>query len=950
MMTLFKSKLLALCFFSFGIILIKILVTDPYIINCGYILTDGPRPIAQNREQRYLAKVSEKPAKCRGGNRVQAYSQTPWVDWTHYWGAAGQQSLSDVKMWFLSLLSPDERGINGAIIDLEYQRVELLKFNLFNSMPLASHIDGKVVKRWDYFNLSEQDPRYHKIKQDNGQLCWGDLIRFRTIDGICNDIFNPTMGASEQLFARNVQFDETFPTIKPKQWIKDRHADRIDLLKPDPQVISRKLFTREQSQPQACQTGKGREDSTLSHCDYKKAPFMNVLGAYWIQFMTHDWFSHLNKSARNSEQLMFMGCTEEKVDNKEVALNPESQKMLACRPEDQVEEALIAGVYTGSPLDRPKKTTKNFNTAWWDASQIYGFDSTSSLRVKRDPKDPAKLTLIKDSQDPLEAYLPQFKTCEHLDAACVSDPIAPEWRGQEAAGFADNWTIGMSFYHNIFAREHNSFVSHFREQALLTPDADSGLRHPDRPEKEITYSEVSDDELFGAARLVVSAVIAKIHTIEWTTQLLYNDPLHKGMNSNWFGILKDHPLVDKALRQVVEGLRTSEDQTKSVGLYSVLVNGPGMAGAGSYLPNWDLAKPQSVNGGVNHFGKPFNFPEEFITVYRLHSLLPDLIEMRDLDKPNDIGFQYPIVDSFRGKATAAMREQGIGNWALSMGRQRLGLLALNNSPQFLQNLAMPIRYANTKTQTLDVIALDIIRDRERGIPRFNEFRRQYGLKQLSSFDDFIDLQLLNIAEPTPSQQSALTEQKRLVESLREVYGSHICQQDKIISYSQIDPNGTKGQDGQYYPNDCLGKADGERVDNVEDLDTFVGWHAETTRPHGYAISETQFQVFLLNASRRLFSDRFLTSSFRPEFYTRLGYEWVHHNGPDGIVLEKTLNNGHQQEVSPFKRVLLRAIPALESQLSDVVNVFDPWARDRGEYYSLEWKAKESAKSDKAFEE
>ena len=46
----------------------------------------------------------------------------------------------------------------------------------------------------------------------------------------------------------------------------------------------------------------------------------------------------------------------------------------------------------------------------------------------------------------------------------------------------------------------------------------------------------------------------------------------------------------------------------------------------------------------------------------------------------------------------------------------------------------------------------------------------------------------------------------------------------------------------------------------------VGWLAETTRPHGFAISETQFQVFILNASRRLFSDRFFTSSFRPEFY------------------------------------------------------------------------------------
>ena len=84
------------------------------------------------------------------------------------------------------------------------------------------------------------------------------------------------------------------------------------------------------------------------------------------------------------------------------------------------------------------------------------------------------------------------------------------------------------------------------------------------------------------------------------------------------------------------------------------------------------------------------------------------------------------------------------------------------------------------------------------------------------------------------------------------------------------------------------------VDNVEDLDLVVGFHAETTRPHGFAISETQFHIFILNASRRLFSDRFLTSSFRPEFYTKLGIDWVMDNGPTGKQWEEGEPNGHKQ--------------------------------------------------------
>ena len=138
------------------------------------------------------------------------------------------------------------------------------------------------------------------------------------------------------------------------------------------------------------------------------------------------------------------------------------------------------------------------------------------------------------------------------------------------------------------------------------------------------------------------------------------------------------------------------------------------------------------------------------------------------------------------------------------------------------------------------------------------------------------------------------------------------------------------------------------VDNIEDLDLVVGFLAETTRPHGFAISETQFHIFIINASRRLFSDRFFTSSFRPEFYTRLGIDWVMNNGPTGKQWEDGEPNGHRQEVSPLKRVLLRAMPELEPELKTVVNAFDPWARDRGEYYALDWRPRPGAESDPAF--
>jgi hypothetical protein len=567
-----------------------------------------------------------------------------------------------------------------------------------------------------------------------------------------------------------------------------------------------------------------------------------------------------------------------------------------------------------SYMTRAHKTSANKVTAWWDASQIYGYDETSRWRVKRDQRDPAKLLIERADTPGHEAavYLPRLNS---------ADPMNPQWIGQEAVAFPDNWNIGLSFFHNVFAREHNLFVDAFRFEAKNNPEADSGLRRPEQPNKVISNKAVSASELFEVARLVVAAEIAKIHTIEWTTQLLYNEPVYLAMNANWSGLFGEHPLVNAALERVIQRFTRSDDGKKSTGWYAAFAAGPGIVGLGNTQPN--------VNAGVNHFGSPFNFPEEFINAYRLHPMLPDFIEFRELNGDrNVIKSKITVSETLRAKATRAMHQHGPADWALSLGRQRLGKLTLRNHPRFLQSLSMP--RLKTGSGKIDVAALDIIRDRERGIPRYNEYRRQYGLKQLTKFDDFND-----------PRQATNSEQQELVKLLREIYGQHRCDYSKIITTAQRNSDGSE-------INDCLGHPNGSLVDNIEDVDTMVGWLAELARPHGFAISETQFQVFILNASRRLFSDRFLTSSFRPAFYTNLGYNWVNNNGPGGKIFEPTKANGHTIEVSPLKRVLQRTIPELREELESVVNVFDPWARDRGEYYSLEWKPRRGAESDISF--
>jgi hypothetical protein len=677
------------------------------------------------------------------------------------------------------------------------------------------------------------------------------------------------------------------------------------------------------------------DDSKDAHCDYKKAPFFNVLAAYWIQFMTHDWFSHLEEG-HNQKEYMKVGCETKLVNNVEQPLTSEDIEKLGCRPDDMIDKGYVAddsapGTFSiggQTHLARAPKTMRNTNTAWWDASQLYGFDDTSRSRVKRDPSDMAKLLLVPVENQKGPGYLPVFGP---------NDSINPEWTGQEAAAFPDNWTVGLSFLHNLFAREHNSFVTEFRRVAAQKPNADCGLRDPSQPKKVIRYRDVTPDELFEIARLVVAAEIAKIHTIEWTPQLLYDEPLNLGMNGNWSGLLgANGGLLSRALSDVVtQNFGKSKDADKASGWYSVFASGPGIFGLGSKVHGYDISNPKYTNGGINHFGSPFNFPEEFVSVYRLHPLVPDLLEYRDLSAdPNKIVERVPVIETFQGKATSFTHTMGLANWGLTFGRQRLGVLTLHNSPLFLQNLKMG--RLESKTQQIDVVALDIIRDREHGVPRFNEFRRQYGLRQLTSFDDFID----SAAAPGSAERQ---EQEDVIRTMREVYGQHVCDATKIITDAQVNDDGTP-------INDCLGHPNGTVVDNIEDVDTAVGYLAEYRRPHGFAISETQFVVFILNASRRLFSDRFFTSCFRPEFYTTLGVDWVNHNGPGPEMIEKGQPNGHIQPVSPMKRVLLRNIPELAPELDKVVNAFDPWARDRGEYYSVAWRPRPGAEPDDSFKE
>src|SRR5689334_18606745 len=135
--------------------------------NCGQMVNSGIRPIATSRELRFEGKVEEATAGCRGGQTAVEFRKNPWVDWSNYYGAGDAKSKGPEFVKQANHLGPTGRGIDGALLDLEYQRIELIKFNLFdNNKTYQQYVTGRkgvagpALKVWAELRLPPTHPNY----------------------------------------------------------------------------------------------------------------------------------------------------------------------------------------------------------------------------------------------------------------------------------------------------------------------------------------------------------------------------------------------------------------------------------------------------------------------------------------------------------------------------------------------------------------------------------------------------------------------------------------------------------------------------------------------------------------------------------------------------------------------------------------------------------------------
>ncbi|MDY7087939.1 MAG: peroxidase family protein [Actinomycetota bacterium] len=470
---------------------------------------------------------------------------------------------------------------------------------------------------------------------------------------------------------------------------------------------------------------------------FRPATSLNILAATWIQFQVHDWVVHARHPLGGP-------------DDVRVPLPPGMDGWVNTPGGEPEPEMRIGGnISRGTGADGTELLFGNVASHWWDGSEVYGTDTAKAHELR----DGARIRLTP------EGYLP-------VDVA-----------GAELTGFNEAWWLGLSSTHTLFAREHNLLCD---ELSSRNPAWDS-------------------ERVYQTARLVVAAMIAKIHTVEWTPAILATDVLRRGMNVNWNGV-------------------PANDLLSRIGLWLTDVNA--LHGIPRTTPD--------------HHGAPYSLTEDFVTVYRMHPLIPDDYTFSTPDG-RTLG-DRTFLDLQGVRADDELRALGLSNVMFSFGTAHPGAITLHNYPLSLLNL-------ERDGELIDLSVVDLVRTRMRGVPRYNDFREALHMPRITRWED-------------------LSDDPATVAKLRTVYRG------------------------------------------IDEVDTMVGLFAETP-PEGFGFSDTAFRVFILMASRRLQSDRFLTVDYRPEVYTQFGLDHI--------------------AATTMTDLIHRHCPELKGVLPAGRNAFAPWS-------------------------
>jgi hypothetical protein len=343
---------------------------------------------------------------------------------------------------------------------------------------------------------------------------------------------------------------------------------------------------------------------------------------------------------------------------------------------------------------------------------------------------------------------------------------------QIVTGFGRNMTMPLEAEHTLYARHHNWVCDVLNDR----------------------YPEWSDNQLFQIARRIITMTYVKIHTAPWTDALFAHEQVVVGLHANLYGRREwKKPVYQQLIFDRRGGTHPIAD-----GL---------------------------VSGAHQDFDVPENKGQSFAEAYRMgHQIVPDIHYFPDIGEKTkkDITRQVNLKELRELDGHRFIKDNGLGYCFHGLMNTRLGAPVAGNTADFFRRM-------ETEEGVLDMFEAEIIKDRQRGMPPYNEYLKAHGLPPIEKWEDLFK-------DPeSPESRSQIAKLK------------------------------------QHYPG------------GVDTLDAMLGLQLNDDRPDGFAITNPGFQTFVFEATSRIQKQELLTQKWRPNYVS-----WTAINLVQRINKEKML--------------------------------------------------------------
>merc|ERR1712226_686835 len=354
-------------------------------------------------------------------------------------------------------------------------------------------------------------------------------------------------------------------------------------------------------------------------------------------------------------------------------------------------------------------------------------------------------------------------------------------------GFNDNMWTGLEWLHTLWHKEHNWIV-------------DNVLKQDDEAKNW------SDDRQFHTARQIINNIINKVHSVEWTPILFDNERSSVGQRSLWGG------------HECYQNYRNLF-QTDARVICKV--------------QDWIRRKDES---------DPWGWTTHFISVYRLHFLLNDKIEVEQKTggASDEITLEDMIHDGtskpessnpkidFNDDGTDALLtaegkpylldKYGFINFGNALLSNNMGAPAMHNYPHHLTAEGGFI---------FDMPLVEIYRDRQFDNVRYGDWLEAIGMPRPTSWDEIY-----------PDNGDGIQKE------IKDVYG-----------------------------------------DDIDAVDTLIGLTAQQMFANipGHSVVDPSYMVFALQTPMRTFRDKYYAELRQEKYVSKLGMKYLHDTFFDDVL-------------------------------------------------------------------